>query len=157
MTEVRLFEPHLSADIGAARALFEEYASTLPFDLDYQNFDAEISGFPGEYARPRGCLILAHVDGAAAGAVGLRPIQNDIAEVKRLYVRPAFRGLKLGYRLVEAVVRAGKEIGYAALRLDTIRGLMANAETLYRDAGFIEIAPYYDNPIEGAVYYELRW
>ena len=143
-------------EVDAVRALFVEYAGTLPFDLDYQGFDNEISAFPGKYAPPGGVLQLAHVDDMPAGAIGLRPLAPDVAEVKRLYVRPTYQGLGIGRLLVERVIESGRRIGYRKLRLDTIRDLMAPAEALYRSVGFNEIPPYYENPIPNAVYYELK-
>ncbi len=143
------------SEIEALRALVVEYAGTLPFDLGYQGFDDEISGFPGKYAPPGGALYLAQVDGLPAGAIGLRPLAPHVAEVKRLFVRPAHQGLGIGRMLVERIVGRGRRIGYEKLRLDTIRDLMAPAEALYRSVGFIEIPAYYDNPIPNAVYYEL--
>lgn len=155
MPEVQLIGATTAPDIEAVRDIFVEYAGTLPFDLAYQNFAAEISEFPGQYAPPEGYLLLVRVDGAAAGAVGVRPLSPEIGEIKRLYVRPGHRGLGLGSRLVHAVVAQGRSIGYRALRLDTIGGLMADAERLYRDIGFTEIESYYDGAIDGTVFYEL--
>ncbi len=156
MTDIRLIGVEAAKDIAAVRGLFLEYAESLPFDLGYQNFADEIAEFPGQYAPPKGGLILARVDGATAGAVGLRPLDAAVGEIKRLYVRPDYRGLGLGAKLVDAIVGCGRRTGYAALRLDTIRGLMEGAEILYRRRGFIEIAAYYENPMADAVYYELR-
>lgn len=141
------------ADIAEATRLFVEYAESLNFSLCFQGFDAEITAMPGRYAPPRGRLLLARVDSGAAGAVGLRPLDGDICEMKRLYVRPAFRGLGLGRRLAEAILARGREIGYGRMRLDTLQTMTA-ARALYEDLGFVEIAPYYDNPLDGVCYYE---
>jgi len=141
------------ADIAAVTRLFVEYAESLNFSLCFQGFDAEITAMPGRYAPPRGRLLLARVDGAAAGAVGLRPLDGDICEMKRLYVCPAFRGLGLGRRLAEAILARGREIGYERMRLDTL-ATMSAARALYGDLGFVEISPYNDNPLDDVRYYE---
>jgi len=115
-----------------------------------------MTAFPGKYAEPQGCLLVVEVDAAPMGAVGLRPLERGVAEIKRLYVRPGTRGLGLGRLLVAEIVARGRSIGYRTLRLDTIRGLMVGAERVYQEVSFVEIPPCYDSPIEGAVYYELR-
>ena len=142
-------------DVAAGRSLVLEYADTLPFDLGYQNFADEIATFPAKYAPPAGRLLIGRVDGVPAGCIALRPLGPGEGEVKRLYVRPAARGIGLGGRLVSAIVAEGRGVGYRRLRLDTIRGLMADAERLYRAAGFRETPPYYDNPKADTVYYAL--
>lgn len=111
-----------------------------------------MAAVPGEYAEPQGCLLVVEVDGAPMGGVGLRPLETGVAEIKRLYVRPGIRGLGLGRLLVAEIVARGRSISYRMFRLDTIRGLMVGAERVYQDVGFVEIPPYYDIPIEGAVY-----
>lgn len=140
--------------IAAARDLFLEYAATLNFDLCFQNFDAELAALPGEYAPPRGAILLAVAPAAFAGCVALRPIESEICEMKRLYVRPGYRGSGAGRRLTAAIIEAAREAGYRRMRLDTIY-TMAEAIGLYRSFGFREIAPYRHNPIEGAAYFEL--
>ncbi len=156
MPDIQIKAASTATDFEAIQDLFREYAESLPFDLACQNFEGEMAVFPGEYAEPQGCLLVVDVDGAPMGAVGLRPLDTGVAEIKRLYVRPDARGLGLGRLLVAEIVARGRLNGYQALRLDTIRGLMIGAERLYQDVGFVEIPPYYDSPIEGAVYYELR-
>lgn len=141
------------AEVAETTRLFVEYAESLNFSLCFQGFDAEITDMPGRYAPPRGRLLLARVDGAAAGAVGLRPLDGNICEMKRLYVRPDFRRLGLGRRLAEAILARGREAGYGRMRLDTLASMTA-AGALYHDLGFVEIAPYYDNPLDGVRYYE---
>lgn len=143
------------ADLDAVRALFGEYAASLGFSLGYQGFDAELAGLPGKYAAPEGALLLAKVDGAAAGVVALRKLEDGIAEMKRLYVRPAHHGRSIGRKLAEAVVDIARARGYRRLRLDTITGKMDTAVKLYRSMGFAEIAPYYDSPVPGTAYMEL--
>lgn len=142
-----------AADIAAVKALFLEYAESLDFDLCFQGFDEEMETFPGRYGPPQGVLLLAKVDGQAAGAVGLRPLSDGICEMKRLYVQPAFRAHKAGRRLAEAILDAGAALGYRAMRLDTIDSMQA-AQALYRSLGFFEIPPYYDSPIPGVRYFE---
>jgi ribosomal protein S18 acetylase RimI-like enzyme len=140
------------ADLADARALFLEYAETLGFDLCFQGFQQELAELPGKYSPPRGRLLLARVGGKPAGCVALRPL-DDACEMKRLYVRPEFRGHRLGRRLVAAVLDEARRIGYRRMRLDTLPS-MATAIALYREFGFHEIEPYYHNPVDGAVFLE---
>jgi len=133
------------------RALFLEYAAELGFSLCFQGFDAELEGLPGKYAPPRGALLLA----PGEGCVGLRPIDARTAEMKRLYVRPAARGTGLARRLALAILFEARARGYRRVVLDTVAGKMDAAIALYRALGFREIAPYYENPIAGAIYLEL--
>ncbi len=138
------------------RALFGEYADWLGFSLEYQGFAAELAGLPGKYARPAGRLLLARVADQPAGIVALRPLEPGIAELKRLFVRPAFRGQRLGEALVERTIAEARAVGYQALRLDTIRGKMDAAMALYRRYGFVEVPAYYASPIAGTAYLELK-
>ena len=154
-SELRIEAAEGAGDLGHVRELFLEYAASLDIDLCFQDFDGELAALPGAYGPPRGRLFLARVDGRLAGGVGLRPLQADIAEMKRLYVRPEFQGLGLGRRLGEATIGAARGIGYRRMRLDTIANMCA-AQALYRYLGFAEIPPYYDNPLEGEVYFELK-
>jgi ribosomal protein S18 acetylase RimI-like enzyme len=142
-------------DLKLARELFLEYASWLDFDLCFQGFDTELSTLPGKYAPPAGGLWLARVDGKPGGVVGLRPLEEGAAELKRLWLRPAFRGLGLGRRLTATALEAARAAGYRVVRLDTIGSLMAEARALYDSLGFREIPPYYDNPHPEVCYLEL--
>jgi ribosomal protein S18 acetylase RimI-like enzyme len=140
------------------RALFLEYGSSLGFSLCFQSFDQELAGLPGDYAPPAGRLLLAEVDGKPAGCIALHAYgerEGGICEMKRLYVRPGFRGYQLGRRLVDEVVTAARGIGYKRMRLDTVEPVMGHAVALYRRLGFREIAPYRENPMPGTLYMEL--
>lgn len=157
MNEIwELVEAESSQQIAAVRALFLEYANSLNFSLCFQSFEKELAELPGEYAPPEGRLLLAGHDSQPAGCVALHKLKNEICEMKRLYVRPEFRGKGLGRVLAERLVADAREIGYKRLRLDTVEPVMRDAVALYRKLGFREIAPYRENPIEGALYMELE-
>ena len=155
MSGVIIRDAETAADIELTRTLFLEYAQALGFSLCFQGFDEELAGLPGKYARPHGRLLLAAHDEQAAGCVGMRALQDGICEMKRLYVRPPFRGKSIGRLLAERLISEARGIGYTRMRLDTVVGKMADAVALYRRLGFVEIPPYCANPIEGAVYLEL--
>jgi putative acetyltransferase len=142
------------APLAEVRHLFEEYAASLGFDLCFQGFDEELAGLPGAYAPPAGCLLLARIDGAAAGCVAMRPLDQDVCEMKRLYVQPGFRGTGLGRQLVESIIAAARSAGYVAMRLDTLPAMDA-ARALYASLGFRPIAEYRHNPAPGAEFLEL--
>ena len=142
-------------DVRAARQLFLEYAAWLKVDLCFQGFDQELAGLPGKYAPPQGRLLLASVEGEDAGCIALRPLEPGVGEVKRMYVRPAFRGRGIARRLARELLDAARTIGYATLRLDTL-SFMQEAAALYRALGFVQTAAYYDNPLPGVVYMELK-
>ena len=150
-----LIEPSTPSELDAIRDLFQEYAQGLGVDLCFQQFDEELAGLPGDYGAPRGALLLATVDGEAAGCCALRPLDTadypNAAEMKRLYVRKAFRGFGLGRQLAEAALDAARQGGYECVLLDTLDDMEA-ARALYGDLGFEEIPPYYHNPIPGAHY-----
>lgn len=146
-----------SADVALARTLFVEYARWLAVDLCFQGFEHELATLPGAYERPRGRLLLAGEADDAFGCIALRPLDREgdgahrVGEVKRLYVRPAARHGGWGRRLIEALIAEASAIGYRELKLDTL-DWMADARALYGRLGFRECAPYYDNPLAGAVY-----
>lgn len=146
-----------AADLEAAGRLFDAYAASLGIDLGYQGFDTERATLPGKYATPAGELLMAHgVDGDPWGCVGVRPIEPDgCCEMKRLYVVPAARGLGLGRALVDAVIAAAERFGYSEMRLDTLPS-MDGAISLYRKAGFVPIAPYYETPVAGTLFFAKR-
>ncbi|MEO6292895.1 MAG: GNAT family N-acetyltransferase [Burkholderiaceae bacterium] len=147
-----------AADLEATRLIFREYAAGLGIDLCFQDFDAELTALPGDYAAPRGALLLAWVDDALAGCCALRPLDSsdyaNAAEMKRLYVRPAFRGLGLGRQLAHSILDAAQLNGYDSVLLDTLND-MEIARAMYEDLGFKEIPPYYHNPLAGAHYLKV--
>ncbi len=145
-----------AAQIASIRELFLEYAQSLGFSLCFQSFDKEIAGLPGDYAPPHGRLLFATSESQPAGCVALHKLQSHICEMKRLYVRPQFRGKGLGRELAKRVIAEASQIGYKQLRLDTVEPMMRAAVAMYRNLGFHEIAPYRPNPIEGALYMELQ-
>jgi len=177
---VVLLTPDEAHEIDAARAIFRDYAASLGIDLCFQNFEEEVATLPGDYAEPRGALLLALVDAAhikeaagqqaptlmrpngtlahVAGCCGLRPLDNadyaNAAEMKRLFVRPGFRGLGVGRQLAEAILDAARGAGYGCVLLDTLDD-MESARALYEDLGFEEVPPYYHNPIAGAHYLKV--
>ncbi len=142
--------------VEQARTLFQEYASSLGFHLCFQSFDKELAGLPGDYAPPEGRLLLAEHEGKIAGCVALHKLSDGVCEMKRLYVRPEFRGKALGRALAERVIQEARAMGYTEMLLDTIVGKMDSAIALYRALGFREIPPYRENPIVGAIYMELK-
>lgn len=147
-----------SDDIESARLLFIDYQADLGIDLCFQGFDAELANLPGEYAEPSGALVLAFVDGMPAGCCALRSLmhsdQLNACEMKRLFVRRAFRGFGLGRLLVDEIISCARLAGYTTMLLDTLSD-METARALYHEAGFYEVAPYYHNPIAGAHYLKV--
>ena len=163
---LKIFSAETDEDLEQVRILFQEYADylkevlseylTLPWFVDYlKGFEKELATLPGEYAPPTGCLLLAKYNDKVAGCVALRKVSNDICKGKRLYVRPEFRGLKIGRELMESIIAEARRIGYSAIRGDTIPSMQA-AQVLYTSFSFKEIGPYRHNPIEGVKFIELK-
>ena len=144
------------SDIKEARTLLQEYAAWLGISLCFQNFDRELASLPGEYAPPDGRLLLAFEEDDLAGCIALRKIRATTCEMKRLFLRPEFRGRGLGRVLVERIIEEARQIGYTQMCLDTLPGRMDQAIALYKSIGFKEIEPYYNNPVAGATFMELR-
>lgn len=156
---VLLRQPSTPRDMELVRDIFREYAQSLAIDLCFQGFDEELAALPGDYAPPRGALLLAEVEGAIAGCCALRPLDTsdypNAAEMKRLYVRKAFRGFGLGRELAEAMLDCARQAGYACVLLDTLDD-MESARALYADLGFEEIPPDHQSPIAGAHYLKVE-
>ncbi len=143
-------------DIPVVRDLFREYQAGLGVDLCFQGFEEELGALPGKYVAPRGTLVLAVRAGETLGCVAVRESSGNIAEMKRLYVRPQGRGLGLGRKLAEAAIDFARSAGYDAIRLDTLPQ-MKEAQRLYADLGFKEIAAYRHNPVAGTLYLQLEF
>ena len=151
---MKLIKVASESDLCEARALFIEYASSLGFDLSFQGFDEEIARLPGEYSQPDGCILLAYNDSNVAGCVALRKLADGVCEMKRMYVRPTFRGKGIGRALALEVIHIARNSGYERMRLDTMPS-MREAIELYRRLGFRKIEAYRYNPLEGALFMEL--
>ncbi len=152
---MQIREAKFPDELPFVQQLFREYADGLGIDLCFQDFEAELTGLPGRYSRPAGGVWLATRDTEASGCIALRPIDSATAEMKRLYVRPAFRGTGLGRRLAERVIVEAREAGYRRICLDTMPS-MSDAVRLYRSLGFSPIEPYCFNPVPGAMYFGLE-
>ena len=153
---VTLLQAESEADIEEVREIFREYEASLGLDLCFQGFEDELNNLPGKYAAPKGRLYLAQVSNMVAGCIALRPLEPDVCEMKRLFVREEFRGLQIGRLLIERVIDDAREIGYVAMRLDTFPPKMGKAVQLYESYGFHEIPAYYNNPNDGVLFMELR-
>lgn len=162
LSNVEVTQPTTQEELAEIGTLFRNYALWLNVDLCFQDFEAEVAALPGCYAPPRGRLLLAKTNdqaniqthNLAIGCVGLRPLESDVCEMKRLWVEPAFTGMGLGRYLAEAIIEAGAELGYRVMRLDTIPERLEAAQHIYQSLGFKEIPHYYANPLDGVVMYE---
>jgi ribosomal protein S18 acetylase RimI-like enzyme len=152
---MRIIQAETSEDLQHVRELFAEYVEWLGINLCFQNYEKELAELPGDYAPPTGRLLLAYEDKEVAGCIALRSLGDGVCEMKRLYVRPGFRGERLGWKLVELVLDEARKIGYERIRLDTLPGKMDRAIAMYRTLGFKDIDPYYHNPVTGAAFMEL--
>jgi putative acetyltransferase len=141
-------------EISAIKELFQEYADSLNFALDFQDFREELETLPGKYGAPEGSILVAKENGAIVGCVAVRPLGSEICEMKRLYVKPEHRSKKIGRELAVAIIEEAKRLGYKAMRLDTVE-TMQEATALYRALGFQQIDAYCHNPLPGAMYFEL--
>jgi ribosomal protein S18 acetylase RimI-like enzyme len=148
---IRIFEARWPDDRATVEALFREYVASLAEDISFQNVDHELAGLPGKYARPGGVVLIARDGDDAAGAVAYRMVEPGVCEMKRLYVRPAFRGREIGRELANELIEDARARGYRTMLLDTLAS-MGPARALYRDLGFVPVAPYYDNPLPGVMY-----
>jgi GNAT superfamily N-acetyltransferase len=152
---VQIIQASSSEHIDQVRQLFREYEAWLDLDLCFQGFEKELAELPGAYALPAGRLLLAFENNELAGCVALRKLSDGVCEMKRLFLRPRFHGKGLGRKLAERIIEEARSAGYGRMRLDTLSEQMGTAIALYRSLGFTEIAPYYSNPVPGALFMEL--
>jgi GNAT superfamily N-acetyltransferase len=152
---VQIIQASSSEHIDQVRQLFREYEAWLDLDLCFQGFEKELAELPGAYALPAGRLLLAFENNELAGCVALRKLSDGVCEMKRLFLRPRFHGKGLGRKLAERIIEEARSAGYGRMRLDTLSEQMGTAIELYRLLGFTEIAPYYSNPVPGALFMEL--
>jgi len=155
MTAIKVYQAKTETDVDVARAIFREYEAWLGLDLCFQGFEGELKDLPGKYSPPQGRLYLASDGDTVAGCIALRPLESNVCEMKRLFVREEFRGMRIGKLLIERLIEDARMIGYESMRLDTFPPKMGKAVQLYESYGFREIAPYYDNPNEGVLFMEL--
>jgi ribosomal protein S18 acetylase RimI-like enzyme len=152
---IELMHARSKRDLPTVRKLFREYAALLGFSLQFQDFEEELAGLPGDYAPPHGEIVLAYYGGRIAGCAALRRIDGGTCEMKRLYVRSRYRGKGIGRRLAETIVDDARALGFRSMKLDTVYS-MVEAIHLYRSMGFTETAPYRYNPLSGVIYFELE-
>jgi ribosomal protein S18 acetylase RimI-like enzyme len=154
ITDLQIFQATKADELEQARILFREYEISLDFELDFQDFETELASLPGKYGPPSGRLLLARIHGQSTGCVGLRKLFHKTCEMKRLYVKDTFKGMGIGRVLAETVIEEACAIGYTHIRLDTVPS-MNRARSLYESLGFMQIEPYCNNPIPGAIFLEL--
>ncbi len=152
---VNIVQAERASQIDDARSIFREYEVWIDLDLCFQGFEAELATLPGKYAMPDGRLLLAYVDDRLGGCIAMRKLENGICEMKRLFVRDDFRGLKIGIALIERLIDDARQIGYSKMRLDTFPPKMGKALNLYETLGFVKILPYYENPHSDVLFMEL--
>ena len=152
---IEIHSAEMPEDLESIRVLFREYQQGLGVDLCFQDFEAELAGLPGKYAGPTGVLLIAKDGDVPCGCVAVRQTEGTICEMKRMFVRPDWRGRGLGRRLAEAILVAAQSLGYTVMRLDTLERL-TEAMCLYEYMGFRRIPAYYDNPLAGVAYWELK-
>jgi putative acetyltransferase len=152
---LRITQARWPEDRAIVETLFREYVASLAEDISFQNVDDELAGLPGKYARPAGVVLIARDGDEAAGSVAYRMVEPGVCEMKRLYIRPAFRGSGLGRELANELIADARARGYRTMLLDTLASMSA-ARALYRDLGFMPVAPYYDNPLPGVMYMALE-
>jgi ribosomal protein S18 acetylase RimI-like enzyme len=153
--ELKIDQATTDLEIEAVRALFQEYADGLRVSLCFQGFATELAGLPGQYAPPRGRLLLASENGTAVGCVALRPLSKSVGEMKRLFVRPAFRGQGIARKLTDKIIAESRAIGFQSIRLDTLPAMSA-ATRLYHSLGFVPCVAYYDTPLQDTIFMELQ-
>ena len=142
-------------DLENIKLLFNEYTTMLGVNLTFQGYDEEIKKLPGKYALPYGRLYIAYYNNKAAGCIALRKFENDGCEMKRLFVRPEYRHLKIGKKLVDKIIEDARELKYKYMVLDTLSNLH-EAVSLYRKFGFQEVEAYYENPLDNVLYFKLE-
>ncbi len=152
---MKIIEATSNQQIKIAAELFREYQQFLNVDLCFQGFEQELASLPGKYAPPSGAILLAEHMGEIAGCVAVRLLNDDVCEMKRLFVKDEFRGLSVGRKLTESIIDKAKQLGYRKMQLDTLQRL-DRAIGLYEKLGFREIKPYYANPLDEVVYWELE-
>lgn len=153
---ISIREANGADDLETVRHLFSAYARSLPIDLGYQGFEDELAALPGKYAPPNGTMLLAEDEaGQALGCVAVRPLDEDICEMKRLYISPEGRGAGVGRQLAETAITAARQMHYREMRLDTLASMTA-AQMLYVSLGFVRIDSYYETPVEGTVFMALE-
>ncbi len=156
MHPLKFTRPNTTAEMDEVRQVFREYATLLGVDLCFQGFEEELKTLPGKYAPPQGALLIARAGSLIAGCVALRSLDQSTCEMKRLFVRPQFKGQGIGRSLAERIILEAKRLGYQSMRLDTLDTLQA-AIGLYESLGFKRTEPYYSNPFPGVVYFELNF